>query len=94
MMTNLIMAGILLVLAALLLAGAEYRPDGAHFFNRENSGVMRGFWCLIVVLVHIPAAYQNRVQDMLGLCLCGRHLFLSDLRLRSAAGGGEAAGEP
>ena len=66
MMTNLIMAGILLVLAALLLAGAEYRPDGAHFFNRENSGVMRGFWCLIVVLVHIPAAYQNRVQDMLG----------------------------
>lgn len=34
MMTNLIMAGILLVLAALLLAGAEYRPDGAHFFNR------------------------------------------------------------
>lgn len=66
MMTNLIMAGILLVLAALLLAGAEYRPDGAHFFNRENSGVMRGFWCLIVVLVHIPAAYQNRAQDMLG----------------------------
>ena len=34
MMTNLIMAGILLVLAALLLAGAEYSPDGAHFFNR------------------------------------------------------------
>ena len=66
MMTNLIMAGILLVLAALLLASAEYRPDGAHFFNRENSGVMRGFWCLIVVLVHIPAAYQNRAQDMLG----------------------------
>ena len=66
MMTNLIMAGILLVLAALLLAGAEYRPDGAHFFNRENSRVMRGFWCLIVVLVHIPAAYQNRAQDMLG----------------------------
>lgn len=66
MLTNLIMAGILLALAALLLVGAEYRPDGAHFFNRENSGIMRGFWCLIVVLVHIPAAYQNRVQDMLG----------------------------
>lgn len=66
MMTNLIMAGILLVLAALLLAGAKYRPNGEHFFNRENSGAMRGFWCLIVVLVHIPATYQNRAQDMLG----------------------------
>ena len=66
MMTNLIMAGILLCLLGLLLAGAKYSPDGAHFFDRENSGAMRGFWCLIVVLVHVPAAYQNRLQDMLG----------------------------
>lgn len=66
MLTGLIMAGILLFLAGLLLAGAKYRPDGEHFFNRENSGAMRGFWCLIVVLVHIPGAYQNRIQDMLG----------------------------
>ena len=66
MLTGLIMAGILLSLAGLLLAGANYCPAGDHFFNRENSGAMRGFWCLIVVLVHIPAAYQNRIQDMLG----------------------------
>lgn len=66
MLTNQIMAGILLFLAGLLLAGAKFRPDGAHFFDRENSGAMRGFWCLIVVLVHVPAAYQNRLQDMLG----------------------------
>ena len=66
MLTGLTMSGMLLFLAALLLAGAKYCPDGAHFFNRENSGAMRGFWCLIVVLVHIPGAYQNRIQDMLG----------------------------
>lgn len=66
MLTNLIMVGILLFLAGLLLAGAKFRPDGAHFFDRENSGAMRGFWCLIVVLVHVPAGYQNRLQDMLG----------------------------
>ena len=66
MLTAPIMAGMPLFLAVLLLTGAKYRPDGDHFFNRENSGAMRGFWCLIVVLVHIPAAYQNRVQDMLG----------------------------
>lgn len=66
MLTDLIMAGILLFLAGLLLAGAKFRPDGAHFFDRENSGAMRGFWCLIVVLVHVPAGYQNRLQDMIG----------------------------
>ena len=66
MMTNLIMAGIVLLLAGMLLAGAKYRPDGAHFFDRENSGALRGFWCLIIVLVHVPAAYQNRLQDMIG----------------------------
>ena len=56
MLTNQIMAGILLFLAGLLLVGAKFRPDGAHFFDRENSGAMRGFWCLIVVLVHVPGA--------------------------------------
>ena len=66
MMTNLIMVGILLCLLGLLLAGAKYSPDGAHFFDRENSGAMRGFWCLIVALVHVPAGYQNRLQDMIG----------------------------
>lgn len=64
--TNLIMAGIILFLAGLLLAGAGFRPDGAHFFDRENAGALRGFWCLIIVLVHVPPAYQNRLQDMVG----------------------------
>lgn len=66
MLTNLIMAGIALFLAGQLLIGAKFRPDGGSFFDRDNSGAMRGFWCLIVVLVHVPAAYQNRLQDMLG----------------------------
>lgn len=66
MLTNLIMAGILLLLAGTLAAGAKYRPGGAHFFDRENSGILRGLWCIVVVLVHVPPAYQNRLQDMVG----------------------------
>lgn len=66
MLTNLIMAGVALFLAGLLLTGAAFRPDGGHFFDRENSGALRGFWCLIILLVHVPASYQNRIQDMLG----------------------------
>lgn len=65
-MTNLIMVGIVLFLAGMMTIGGKYSPDGAHFFDRENSRAMRGFWCLIVVLVHVPPACQNRIQDLLG----------------------------
>lgn len=66
MITYAIMALIVLFLAFELLYKAEYRPDDTHLFNKQNSNAMRGFWCLIVIFVHIPAAYQNRIQDMIG----------------------------
>lgn len=66
MITYAIMALIVLFLAFELLYKAEYISDGSHLFDKQNSNAMRGFWCLIVILVHIPAAYQNRIQDMLG----------------------------
>lgn len=66
MITYAIMALAVLFLAFELLYKAEYRPDAARLFDKQNSNAMRGFWCLIVILVHIPMAYQNRIQDMLG----------------------------
>ena len=66
MITYAIMALIMLFLAFELLYKAEYMPEGNHLFDKQNSNAMRGFWCVIVILVHIPAAYQNRLQDMLG----------------------------
>lgn len=66
MITYAIMALIVLFLAFELLYKAEYTPDAIHLFDKQNSNAMRGFWCLIVILVHISVAYQNRIQDMLG----------------------------
>ena len=66
MSTYLIMTAIVLFLICELAIGAKYQPDSAHFFDIDNTNAMRGFWCLIVILVHIPAAYQNPIQDMLG----------------------------
>lgn len=66
MITCAIMAFIMLFLAFELFYKSEYRTDAAHLFDKQNSNAMRGFWCLIVILVHIPASYQNRIQDMLG----------------------------
>ena len=66
MVTNLIMFCILIFLGLTLLMGAQVSDTDSHFFNKENSNALRGFWCLVVVLVHIPAAYQNRIQDLIG----------------------------
>lgn len=37
-----------------------------RFFDLNTTTAMRGFWCLIVVLVHVPEAGQNRIQDLIG----------------------------
>ena len=36
------------------------------FMSLDDTNFLRGFWCIIVVLVHIPTVYQNRIQDMIG----------------------------
>lgn len=66
MITYAIMLLIMSFLAFELLYKAEYRPECYTLFDKQNSNAMRGFWCLVVILVHIPASYQNRIQDMLG----------------------------
>ena len=48
------------------LWGAKYNPNKDSFMSIADTTFLRGFWCIIVVLVHVPDAYQNRIQDMLG----------------------------
>lgn len=66
MITNLVMITIVIFLVATLVIKTSFREGEKHFFDKDNSNALRGFWCLIVVLVHVPELYQNRIQDMLG----------------------------
>ena len=58
------------LLAALLccvIYKAKVHPSGNDaFFDKENSIAFRGIWCIIVILVHIPAQYRNALQDIAG----------------------------
>lgn len=63
-MTYAIMGLVLLFMAFILIYKAKLTKDTSHFFNLTNTTAMRGFWCIIVILVHIPAVYQNRIQDI------------------------------
>lgn len=57
---------LVLALAGITLWGIKYDPNKNSFMSIEDTTFLRGFWCIIVVLVHVPEAYQNGIQDMLG----------------------------
>ena len=65
MITIICMAALLLFLFAVVL----FRDNKAReqsFFDVDTSTCMRGIWCIIVLLVHVPADYQNLIQDAFG----------------------------
>lgn len=66
MVDYLIMFAILIFLAFDLLFKVKRKETTTHFFDLDNTIALRGFWCIVVVLVHIPLLYQNRIQDMIG----------------------------
>lgn len=67
MINYCIMGIICIFLLFIVIYRFEYNSDGnVGFFDLKNSKALRGFWCLIVVLVHVPEEYQNVIQDMIG----------------------------
>lgn len=66
MLTYALMLVLILCMVLSVVCGLKYDKDKDSFMSVDNSKFLRGFWCIVVVLVHIPAAYQNRMQDMIG----------------------------
>ncbi len=65
MITYVCMTIILIFLAFIVLYKAEIKEVNDEFFGVLNTTAMRGFWCLVIILVHISPDYQNRIQDMI-----------------------------
>ena len=61
----LLTALILAAMAALLLFHAGIRR-GEALMDRQKTLVQRGLWSLVIIFVHCPYAYGNRLQDMIG----------------------------
>lgn len=65
MTTALIMLAIISALAVTVAVGCR-KADKETFFDINNSSVMRGAFSIIILLVHVPSGYTNRIQDMVG----------------------------
>ena len=65
-MLTLAIMGVIALGLALLLILRDQKGRERAFFDVESTNSLRGFWCIIILLVHVPADYQNTVQDLLG----------------------------
>ena len=65
-MTNLLMILLLLCMIAVFGRGIKYEESKQELLSVNDSIFLRGFWSIVVVLVHIPQTYQNKIQDIIG----------------------------
>lgn len=65
MLTNALMLALVIFIGVSAIYDIKIDKEKDSFMSLSDTNFLRGFWCIIVVLVHIPVAYQNRVQDMI-----------------------------
>ena len=65
-MTTILMGLLVIAIAASVLYGLRINPDKNEFLSLSDSTFLRGLWCIVVLLVHVPADYQNPIQDAIG----------------------------
>ena len=66
MLTYVLMIVLVLVLAVIALWGVRFIPNKDSFMSFEDTRFLRGFWCIVIAFVHVPASFQNQIQDMIG----------------------------
>ena len=50
----------------MILTGCRYDPRKKELLSLNDTTVLKGLWCIVIILVHIPERYQNPIQDMMG----------------------------
>lgn len=54
------------VLFSVVLYGSKEAENQNGFMSREYTTIVKAICCIIVILVHIPVGYMNRLQDIIG----------------------------
>ena len=63
-MLDFISVALIIIFLLFMMLFKAKRND--NLFDIESTQALRGFWSIIVVLVHVPIIYQNKYQDMVG----------------------------
>lgn len=66
MVNAFLMILLIIVLMIITLLGLKIDMQKNTFMDSSDTIFFRGFWCIVIVLVHVPDLYQNRIQDIIG----------------------------
>ena len=70
-MSIAITALLLVTVAALFLYGVKADREGTFFMSKDFTTTMKGLAAIVVVFVHFPTEYQNKLQDLVDADLLG-----------------------
>ena len=66
MQTMIIMAIIAVMFMIVVFFKSTSKGNNEIFFDAQDTAFLKGFWAIIIILVHIPTKYQNVIQDLVG----------------------------
>ena len=65
-MTLVYMGIFALVYVVMCAYGIGFDKNKITVFDVYDSRILKGAFCIIIILVHIPEVYQNKIQDLMG----------------------------
>lgn len=65
-MTYFLMCVFLLVYGLAALYGWQYNAEKESFFGKDDTAILKGLSCVVVMLVHIPSEQWNIIQYAIG----------------------------
>lgn len=66
MLTYSLMGVLVAAILGLILTGCRYDVQKKALLSLNDTTVLKGLWCIVIILVHIPENHQNRIQDLIG----------------------------
>ncbi len=62
----IIMLLFLLLFAAILCIGMKKKNGTNSLLDKQDTLFLKCMWSIIIIMVHIPLEYQNKIQDLVG----------------------------
>lgn len=65
-LTSLLLVGYLATVMIGIKKISSLSDSKTSFLSKKQTTILKGLCCIIVIFVHIPATYSNRLQDLVG----------------------------
>lgn len=65
-MTDLLMIVICILFAVIILYGINIKKNKDQIFSLSETLCIKGIWCIVIIFVHIPIQYGNKIQNLIG----------------------------